>query len=69
MKTMTIGLKPREAINLLRTLENDTPFSMVVRGALEQQITLEVWADGSPTAHTLTLCCDGKWELNTEVPV
>lgn len=69
MKTMAVGLRPREATDLLLTLENDTPFSMVVRGAVEQQITLEVWADGSPTAHTVTLRCDGKWELNTEVEV
>ena len=69
MKTMTVELKPREAIDLLLTLENDTPFSMVVRGAVAQQITLEAWADGSPTAHTVILRCDGTWKLNTEVEV
>ena len=46
-------------------------FSMVVADGGETRpcIELEVWVDGAPTAHRVTLNANGTWRMTTEVAI
>lgn len=70
MKTCTCTILPSEGHGLLLALEQDTPFSMVVvadGGEARNYIELEVWVDGTLTAHRVTLNANGTWGMTTEV--
>ena len=69
MKTCTCTILPSDGHGLLLALEQDTPFSMVVAdgGEARNYIELEVWVDGAPTAHRVTLNANGTWGMTTEV--
>ena len=71
MKTFTCTLLPSQGHNLLLALEQDAPFSMVVAdgGETRHYIQFEVWVDGSPTAHQVTLNANGTWGMTTEVQI
>lgn len=71
MKTRTCTIIPSEGHGLLLALEQDTPFSMVVADGGEKRnyIELEVWVDGAPTAHRVTLNANGTWRMTTEVEI
>ena len=69
MKTKEITLYPSDAMNVLRTVEDQTPFSLLIgeNGVAASTITMEVWADGSPAPFSIVLHASGLWQMKAEL--